>query len=105
MGVIVHLFFMSLMEVKVRAVVTRVLVVMYRGISMIMFMFVFVEMLMGMNVRVLVRMRHVLVGVFVGMCVGMLMGMKVFVLVVAFHWCTPFVKVPFAEQSISNLIV
>jgi|GEM_PF-5814537 len=52
---------------------------------MIMSVFVFVAMLVAMSVRVLMRVGHVPVGVFVGMAVLVLVSVKMLVLVVALH--------------------
>jgi hypothetical protein len=84
-GVVVHLFFMGLMDMIVRAVVAGVLVVMNQCVSMIMPMFVLVVMLVAVCVRVLMGVRHVSMAMFVRMAVGMLVGVQMLMFVVALH--------------------
>jgi len=84
-GVIVDLSFMSRMDVIVRTMVARVIVVMNQDVSMIMPMFVLVVMFVAVCVRVLMGMSHVPVDMFVRMAVGVLVGMQMLVLMVAFH--------------------
>ena len=76
---------MGLMDVIVRTVVTGVIVVMHRDVSMIVAMFVLVVVLVAVLMRVLMGVCHVPVGVFVGMAVVMVMGVQMLVLVVALH--------------------
>lgn len=84
-GVIVDLFFVGQMDVIVRAVIARVIVVMNRGVSMIVPMFVLMTMLMPVGVRVLMGVSLVSVFVFVRMAVGVLVCMQMLMLMVALH--------------------
>ena len=85
MAVIVYLFFMCRMDVIVRSMVARVIVVMDQGVSMVMLMFVLMAMLVPMCVGVLMRVLHVSVKVLVRMVVSVLVGMQMLVLMVALH--------------------
>ncbi len=84
-GVIVDLSFMSRMDVIVRTMVARVIMVMDQDVSMIMPMFVLVVMLVAVCVRVLMGMSHVSVAMFVRMAVGVFVGVQMLVLMVALH--------------------
>jgi hypothetical protein len=85
MGVVVHLFFMGLMDVIVRTMVAGVLVVMNHCVSMIMPMFVLVAMLVAVCVRVLMGMSHVPMAMFVRMAVGVVVRVQMLMFVVALH--------------------
>ena len=85
MAVIVELFFMCRMDVHVRTMVARVIMIMKRRVPMVMPMFVLVPMLVPMGVRLLVCVRSTSVGMFVRMAVSVLVGMQMLVLVVALH--------------------
>jgi hypothetical protein len=99
-SVIVGLFIMGLMDVVVRAVVAWVIVVMYRGVSMIVSMFVFVAMLVAVGMGVFMGVRHVPVGVLVRMTMGMLVGMEMLVLMVALHNGLLSLRMAFTDQAL-----
>jgi hypothetical protein len=84
-GVVVHLYFMTRMDVIVRTMVAGVLVVMNQHISMIMPMLVLVVMLVAVCVRVLMGMSHVPMTMCVRMAVGVFVGMQMLMFVVALH--------------------
>jgi hypothetical protein len=85
MNVIVEFPLMFRMDVLVGSVVAGVIMVVYRGISMIVSVFVFVPVLMSVGVLMFVRVLHLSVRMLVSMAVGVVVGVKMFVLVVAVH--------------------
>jgi hypothetical protein len=96
MRMIVKFRFMSSVRVIVGSMVSRVIVTMGEGLSIVLMrVLVFVAMLVHVGMGMLMGVNRISMPVLMGMGMSVLMGVQMLVFVIAFHVCLLWLKVKF----------